>query len=737
MVRKVIHSMTAPDTPAPELADSRRAEVRWPLRVGAAPARVTEFGARPESVPSLAAALVPGATVALVTGRAGSPAVPDWMRVSGKTQLAVATAEALWQARQIELLVWVTATSRASVLTTYGEAAAAITGTAPVGNAEPIAARFLGWLNETGRPWLVVLDDLSSSADLRGLWPVGPAGRVLVTTADSAAMPRGTQTVPVGLYSNREALNYLMGRLSADPDRRLGAIDLVKNLDCEPLALAQACSVITSSAWTCRDYQEAFLRRREQMAEASGTRLPAAAITWTFCFEQADWLSPDVPAQALLALVALLDGHAVPAGVLSAPAARDYLAGYGGGARPDRESAGRALLVLERSGLLSIDRTATPPMIRMSTVLQGALRGTMPEGMLEQAARSAADALLEAWPADEPAAWLAESLRACTSSLWHAAGDLLWAGGCHPVLLRAGRSLDNCKLTGPAADYWRDLASVSERLLGADHPDTLGAVQRLTAAYLAAGRTTDAVRWVQWVLDRRARTLGRDHRDVLAARRDLGHALVAAGQLRDAVGVLEQLAADAERVYGEQALETLGARDELAAAYLAVGQPGEAADLYRRTLAGRERAQGARHSQTLVTRQGLGDASLADGRIKDAISAYKKALSGWEKELGPDDLKTLGVHGKLGAAYHTHGKMAAAVYSYEQARSGYQRQLGPDHPDTLSTSLRLALAYNEVGRVGDARTLLRETAARCERVLPPGDRLTTQVQAALADIAGV
>jgi tetratricopeptide (TPR) repeat protein len=732
--------MTASDTPAPELADSRRAEVRWPLRVGVAPAPASEFSPRPETAPNIAAALAPGATVALVPDRTEGPANPDWKRLSGKTQLAVAAAETLWHSRQVELLMWVTATSRASVLTAYEEVAAAITGTIPVGTGEQVAARLLGWLAESSRSWLLVLDDLSPTADLRGLWPSGPSGRVLVTTADPAtvneATPRGTRAVPIGTFSSREALNYLMGRLSADPDRRLGAIDLVQELGCEPLALAQACSVITSSAWTCRDYQEAFVRRREQMADAPGIRLPAAAVSWTFCFEQADWLSPDVPAQALLALIALLDGHAIPADVLSAPAARDYLANYSGGARPDRDSAGRTLLMLERAGLVTIDRTTTSPLIKMSTVLQGALRGTMPEGMLEQSARSAADALLESWPSEEPPAWLAESLRACTSSLWHAAGDLLWAGGCHPVLMRAGDSLDQARLTGPAADYWRDLASVSERLLGADHPDTLAAVQKLTAAYLAAGRTTDAVRWVQWVLDRRARTLGRDHRDVLAARRDLGHALVAAGQLQDAVGVLEQLAADTERLYGPDNLETMGARDELAAAYLAIGQPAEAADLYRGTLTGRERVQGARNPETLVTRQGLADASLADGRVKEAISAYKKVLSGREKELGPNDLQTLEVHGKLGAAYHAQGKMASAVSSYERARDGYERALGPDNRLTLRTSLRLAAALNEVGRMGDARTLLRATASRCERVLPPGDPLTAEVLEVQEDIAG-
>jgi tetratricopeptide (TPR) repeat protein len=724
------------DSPAAELTDPRPAEVHWPVRVGAAPARANEFSPRPESAPALGTALVPGATVALVSGRPGGPggtAQPDWLRLSGKTQLAIAVAESLWQSRSVDLLVWAVAKSRTSVLAAYSEAAAATSATSPVGSAESVAVRFVGWLNETGRPWLLILDDLSSTADLRGLWPSGPAGRVLVTTADAVVLPGGTQALPVGLFSSREALNYLMGRLSADPDRRIGAIDLVKELGCEPTALTQACAVITSSAWTCRDYQDAFVRRREQMRDPSGATLPAAAVTWTFCFEQADWLAPDVSAQSLLALVALLDGHGIPAVVLSAPAACGYLAGHRPGSRPDRESAGRALLVLERAGLLTIDRTTAPPMVRMSPVLQSALRTMMPEGMLEHAARSAADALTEAWPQEEQSNWLTESFRSCTASLWQAAGDLLWAGGCHPVLQRAGQSLDNARLTGAAADYWRDLASVSERLLGADHPHTLAAVQRLTAAYLAAGRTADAVRWVQWVVDRRAHTLGSDHRDVLAARRDLGHALVAAGQIQDAVIVLDQVADDYERLNGLDHLDTLGARDELAAAYLAVGRPADAAGLYRRTLAGRERVQGPRHPQTLTTRQGLGDASQADGRTKDAISAYKKVLAGREKVLGPDDLGTIAMHSKLGSIYHTAGKMASVVHCYEQARSGYERVLGADHPDTLAIRVRLAEAYYEVGRLGDARTLLRDTANRCERVLPPGDRLTRQVRASLAD----
>src|SRR6201986_153605 len=156
--------MTASDTPAPERADSRRAEVRWPLRVGVAPAQASEFSPRPETAPNIAAVLVPGSTVALVPSRTEGPANPDWKRLSGKTQLAVAAAETLWHSRQVELLMWVTATSRASVLTTYEEVTAAMTGMAAVGSAAQGAGGLLGWLAESGRSWLLVLDDLSPTA---------------------------------------------------------------------------------------------------------------------------------------------------------------------------------------------------------------------------------------------------------------------------------------------------------------------------------------------------------------------------------------------------------------------------------------------------------------------------------------------------------------------------------------------------------------------------------------------
>jgi tetratricopeptide (TPR) repeat protein len=711
--------------------------VVWPVRSGAVPPLADGFSPRPETVPGLGAALVPGAVVMLVPGRETADGSRYWLGSCGKTQLAVFFAESLWQSRGVDLLIWIVATDRASVLSGYVEAAVAAMGIDSAGDAESVASRFVSWLGETSRPWLVVLDDLSGTVDLTGLWPEGPAGRVLITATTSAALSgeRRAVMVPVGVYSSREALSYLMGRLTADPDQRLGAIDLVEDLGCEPLALAQASAVIASSALSCRDYRGYFARRRDQQMGPGGGP-PAAAITWTFSAEQADRLSPGGATHSLLALVGLLGGHGIPGSVLTSSTACRYLAGDGAAGLPDAERARSALLALERAGLLDIEPAIAPPTVRMSSMIQAAIRSSAPAAVLDRAARAAAAALLEVWPADEAQTWLAAGLRSCAASLQRAAGDLLWAGGCHPLLFRVGQSLDHARLTGPAVAYWRELATVSERVLGPGHPDSLAIGERLADAYLAAGRAAEAVSWFQWVLADRIRVLGPDHPGTAAARRNLGHAFVAASQLGEAIAVLGGAVGDYEHARGPDHVETIGARDELAAAYLAAGRLDDAIRLYQRTLADRERIQGAQHPQTMTTRYKLADTYLADGRIKDAVSQYKRTLADRERVFGPDHLDTIGARGSLGSAYHSAGKMASALQLYEQTCAGYERVLGADHPDTLARRANLAHAYYAVGRLSDATSMLRDTLARCERILRPGDPLTQTVRESLANISG-
>ena len=624
------------------------------------------------------------------------------------------------------------------MLSSYVAAAVAASSTDPAGDAETVATRLVNWLATITRPWLLVLDDLSDPADLEGLWPTGPAGKVLVTTTDAASLPGDRQELvfPVGVFSPREALTYLIGRLTADTDQRLGAIDLVEDLGCEPLALAQASAVIASSALSCRDYRDFFGRRRTALAEGAVGPPPAAAVTWTFSFEQAERLSPGGAAQALLALSALLDGHAIPGALFTTQAACEYAAADGAAGTVDPARALSALLILERAGLLSIDHAGTPATVRMVSVVQSAVRAAMPPTMFERAALAAADALAEMWPAEEQDAWEAASLRSCAASVQRAAGDLLWAGGCHPLLMRAGQSLDSALMTGPAIAYWNQIVTTSDRILGPSHRDTLVAGERLAEAYVApAGRPRPCPgsggRWPSGCAPRAATRPRPARRSSSSARRwwPRNSSPTRSPCWTDAVR-------DLERTRGPDDSGALRARDELADAYRAGDQASHAMRLYKQTLADRERIWGPQHPETTTTREKLADAAMADGRVKEAIRQYKRALADREEVLGPDHPDTIAARGNLGYAYHTAGRMASALQLYEQACAGYERVLGADHPDTLARRADLAHAYYTAGRLTDATALLRDTAARCERVLPRGDRLTRSVQESLANIAG-
>lgn len=730
--------MAAMNRPGPGQTQARaEADAELPpVWTGSAPPLADGFIARRETGHSLEAALIPGTTVALVRDPAAA-GPRGWRDSTGKTQLAVSFAQSWWQAAAVDLVIWMPGTGRAQVLSGYAEAAAAL-GVQLSGDAESVAARFVSWLHGYPRPWLVVVDDLTEAGVMAGLWPQGPAGRVLVTTADCAVLAGlEAQSIPVGAFSRREALTYLVGRLATDLDQRQGAIDLVGDLGGEPLALALASAVIASSELTCHDYREHFLRRREQLLGAAAVAVaePAAGpVAWALSVDHADLLAPG-SAQSLLMLAALLDGNGIPGTVFTTSAVRAYCPPDGaysaaGGAVRD------GLAALEHAGLISADPSSKPPLLRMSRLVQTAVRSAMPGTLLKGVVTVAADALLEAWPAEDPPEWLARALRSCTESLRRLSAELLWEGGVHALLMRAGASFDAARLTGPAVSYWEELAATSSRVLGEDHPATAGIGERLARAYLAAGRASESVALLERIRGDRARRVGPDHPGSVRAGRDLGLALLTANRFGEAIDILAEVATGWGRSAGADSIEAISAREDLAAANRAAGEFSDAIVLYRDALEDRERLQGPGHPDATATRQELAQTYLAAGQSKSAIAQYERVVADRERALGAGHLHTIAARGALGSAYHAAGRMTAAVRLYKQTRAEYIRVLGADHPDTLGASVNLAHAYYAVGRVSDAETLLRETVGRCELSLPAADPLTVSARTSLANITG-
>ncbi|MBB0246812.1 hypothetical protein FNQ90_22500, partial [Streptomyces alkaliphilus] len=333
--------MAGPREPAP-----------WPHRIGLLPPQATAFQYRDQEH-TLAGLLAPhdvdrpdgradGRGEGSVTGDAGAGkpvVVLVGMGGVGKTQLAAHAARAAWGTGGLDVLVWVTAASREAVVSAYARAGVELCGADPA-DAESAAERFLAWLtaarDEEGRRcrWLVVLDDVADSKDMRGLWPdPSPAGRVVVTTrrTDAALARRGHQ-LEVGVFTPAQGLAHLRQALDDDlpdtGDQELAG--LAADLGRLPLALAQAAAYLIDTALDVPAYRRLLADRTRDLAETTPDQLPddqpdAWHAAWTLSIDHANGLRPAGLARPMLALASMLDGNHIPQNVLTSEPAREFL----------------------------------------------------------------------------------------------------------------------------------------------------------------------------------------------------------------------------------------------------------------------------------------------------------------------------------------------------------------------------------------------------------------------------
>jgi tetratricopeptide (TPR) repeat protein len=755
----------------PDGVPARPDRVTWPLLSGLIPQLADSYVPRQETGLGLAASLAPGDTAVLIPADEANRTLGG-LGGTGKTQLALAVTHALWDRHALDLVLWLTPSSRDAVITGYAQAMQDVGGPAADGP-EAAAAHFLDWLTGTDHPWLVILDDLAEAAVLEGLWPHGPRGRVLVTSRrpDTAVRAYRPRAVEVGPFSPREALAYLSTKLHADPDQWIGALDLAGDLGYLPIALAQAAALMADTGLDCRQYRARVADRMQRLAAAPVGAYPSiVASTWALATELAEQIPPAGLARPALALVALLDPNGIPGNVLTSPAACAYLTRYRRGVPVDEMQARAALYNLARAGLVSIDTTSAARTVRVHSVVQATVQQNLTAAESDEAARAAAEALFQVWPRTPVPASFEQALRDCTMWLQAAAGRALWTPECHPVLVRAGRSLEAAGLTETATNYWQSMLETSQAELGPNHAHTLLARDRLGAAYEAAGRPNDAAEIYQESLNEQQRILGTRHPDTVTARANLARAYRSAGRANEAIRLAERVLAESEQGRGARHPDTLTAREELGEAYLGAGLGDRAIEAFQRTLADRERVLGPTHPDTLAARADLAHAYRAAGepekalpqherivadrehtlgpdhtdtlaalgnlayayraagRMKDALSVYRRTLTGRERVQGADHLDTITARGNLADACFMAGRYKEAVPLYERTLADRQAQQGPDHPDTITARGNLASAYHSARKLAQAIPLYEANLADCERVFGPDhpDTLTSR-----------
>ena len=549
-------------------------DVRWPVRVGSIPLLADCYQRRERETGLIGDVLVGGVSTVLTQVLSGLGGV-------GKTQLAAGYAHAAWRDARVDLVMWVTASSREAIQASYAQAAREITTVVPV-EAEQSAAWFVGWLQSTPRPWLIVVDDLGDPADLQGLWPVGAAGRCLLTTRrrDAVLAGSGRQVIDVGLYTPGEALAYLREKLptqdSGEDDREVVA--LAADVGYLPLALAQAASFLVDRGETVAGYRRRFHDRRRRLGQLFPADALAddyrstVAVTWAMSVERADQLAPVGVAGAVLELVSVLDPNGVPLEVVMAPAALRFLTDHRHLAGPppspvqdlEEVDCRDALAHLHRLSLVRVDPSSGPQAIRTHALVQRATLEHQPPEVISAAVTAAADALVQVWPEVERDTELGRALRENTARLTDRDPHLLWEPDGHPVLGRAGRSLGECGLVRAAVAYWEDMTAKASDVWGPDHPDTLTTRSNIAYWRGEAGDPAGALTALEQLLPDLLRVLGPDYPDTLLTRVNIAYLRGEDGDPACALTALEQLLPDVLRVLGPDHPHTLRTRSNIA-----------------------------------------------------------------------------------------------------------------------------------------------------------------------------
>jgi tetratricopeptide (TPR) repeat protein len=638
----------------------------------------------------------------------------------GKSQLVARYVQQ--RADRYDIVAWIRAedggiTDLASLASKLGVAAA---GMSPGDQAQAA----LEWLGDSEQRWLLVLDNVESSAELDRLRPRTGSGRVLVTSRDRSLRQFGP-VLTIGVLDEDAATEFLIQRTGRTRDEQ-AARQLAAALGCLPLALSHA-------AGYCQD-GTSFTDYLELLGELPADELfdscpelsyaKTVARTWKASIGKA---AADAPlAVHALEMAAYLAPEAIPKALFG------VLVDAETGARRKRRLAD-TFNALARYSLATVDDDT----ISVHRLLQKTVRDDAAVREEQTDALRALRAVNDTFPTQVrlPKHW-----SVCEQLLPHAftLADTLKQPGIAAselvgVLNRAIDYLNRTEAGDRGVVAACRALEHAERLLGATHPDTLTTRDHLGCAYHWAGRDADALTVFEPLLADGLRILGAEHLGTMSMRHNLARTYLHCGRVDDAVAMCEALLADRERILGSEHPETLSTRHNLASCYHDAGRDDEALAMYEALLADRERIIGHEHPETFNSRHNLALCYHRAGRHHEAIAIFEPLLLDRERSLGPEHPRTLTTRHNLAIAHHAVDRIPESIAICEPLLAERERILGIDHPDTLSTRDYLAHAYHDIGRVNEATTIYEQLASDRERILGIGHPDTLRTRQDLAD----
>ena len=633
-------------------------------------------------------------------GRRGGVAVLQGLAGVGKTQVAAEYARRVWESTDV--LVWVDASSRDSILQRLSKAAVA-TLAADDHDVQQAAHRMLDWLNGSHQRWLVVLDDLRDPRDLDGLWPPRtPYGQIVITTClrDDALAVNGAHVGYVESFTSPEAVAFLTERLARRPAQWEGAAELAEAMGNHPRALAQAAAYIAfHRELTCATYLAMLDGQRRVLSGPYVDELPrdhrdAIAATWTLSIKRANQIAPHRLARPLMMLSAYMDAHGVPEDVFTSAAALGYLRRTARHAVNEKDVRD-TLSCLHAFSLLTYEPRDRTHAIRLHALSQRVVHDSMTQRERTRAVRATTDALSQVWPRVERDRDMGAVLRSNALALRDVAGIRVWDARFRALLFRVGHSLGESGQAAAARDSFQVFVDAMYGTFSPRGHLTLQARVSLAHWQGEAGDPDAAAAALRQVIENAPQRFWFQRELKLKAHRALARWLAEAGNPEGALAEADAVIGDFCDVFGRRHRETLYLRNVQARCLAAVG----CLDLAIHKMVGLvedfTRHGGRRDPDTLCARNNLADTYHVAGDYPAACVEYTKLLPDLYEVFGTNHPKILCSRNNLARCLIDADDPTVSVSDLRRQVDDCDRVLGPSHPETLVAWNNLARSFTK------------------------------------------
>jgi tetratricopeptide (TPR) repeat protein len=195
-------------------------------------------------------------------------------------------------------------------------------------------------------------------------------------------------------------------------------------------------------------------------------------------------------------------------------------------------------------------------------------------------------------------------------------------------------TLFNQEKYAEAEPLWRQSVEMREKILGAEHVDTLRSKYKLALTLLEQKKYTEAEQMLRQSAQQREKLLGAEHVDTLWSKWRLALAVYRQQRYIEAEQLLRQLAQQREKVQGAEHVNTLQSKYRLAIALYDQQKYTEAEQLFRQSALQREKVLGAEHDSTLWSKYRLALTLYDQQKYTEAEQLARQSAQQREKVLG-------------------------------------------------------------------------------------------------------